>query len=101
MIKENIEPTIESLRKQGYKVRVMHGFVEQDEFYYDIAYHKTTINLRDLNGMEWYGVAKCSKKDQYNRKLGNKIALRRAVKNMNSHYLSESITKASTFHQPV
>jgi hypothetical protein len=101
MIKDNIEPTIESLRKQGYKVKVMHGFVEPDEFYYDIAYHKTTINLRDLNGMEWYGVAKCSKKDQYNRKLGNMIALRRAVKNMNSHYLSESIRDASTFHQPI
>ena len=95
------EQTIESLRKQGYKVKVMHRFVEQDEFYYDIAHHKTTINLRDLNGMEWYGVAKCSKKDHYNRKLGNKIALQRALKAMNSYYLSQTIDNASTFHQPI
>ena len=97
----NEEITIESLRKQGYKVKVMHGFVQQDEFHYEIAHHKTTINLRDLNGKEWYGCAKCSKKDHYNRKLGNKIALQRALKAMNSHYLSETIDNASSFHQPI
>lgn len=74
-------PTIEELRRKGYKVKVIHGFTEKDDNFHHLSDRKTTIYLKDLNDVEWMGVARCSKRDQYNRKLGNKIALGRVLKN--------------------
>jgi hypothetical protein len=79
---ENL-PTIHELRKQGYKVRVTHH-KKLPEFdpYYHLASRATQIDIRDLNGNEFTAIARCSKQDEYNRKLGNKIALGRVLKYM-------------------
>ena len=41
----------------------------------------TRIELTCPEGKDSIGIANCSKKDQWNRKLGNRIALGRALKN--------------------
>ena len=94
------ETTIQQLRRSGYKVRVIHGVLSEDDEYYDIADKITTIEVLDPQGREWKGEARCSLKDHYNRKLGNKIALQRALKKMNQFYLGKTIdnaTNQSTF----
>lgn len=90
-----MEPTIEQLRKSGYKVRVIHDTLNNDDPYYHLADRYTRIEILDPNGKEWVGMARCSVKDNYNRKLGNKIALNRALKNMQSVCISDIINKAS------
>lgn len=90
-----MEPTIEQLRKSGYKVRVIHDTLNNDDPYYDLADRYTRIEILDPEGNEWIGEARCSIKDNYNRKLGNKIALNRALKNMQSVYIGNVIHKAS------
>jgi len=89
------EITIERLRKNGYKVRVIHDVLSENDEYYDIAKHLTSIQILDPKGKEWDGHARCSMKDQYDRKLGNKIALRRALKKMNEFYIDETINLVS------
>ncbi len=79
-MKTTIMPTIEQLRKSGYKVKVIHGFTDEQDPHYNLSHRKTTIQIRDLGGNEFIGESKCSRKDHYNRKLGNKIALGRALK---------------------
>lgn len=80
------EPTIHDLRKLGWKVRVIHKDVtpdnhaEYDPKVIDLATKFTKIELRSPEGIEYSGIAYCSKQDNYNRKLGNKIALGRALK---------------------
>jgi hypothetical protein len=79
-------PTIEQLRKNGWKVFVKHKS----------AFH-TEIFLTDTEGNTSVGVAICHDKDQPNRKLGNKIALGRAIKNYNHGFFCElpiDITKS-------
>jgi hypothetical protein len=71
-------PTIHQLRRAGWKVRVIHGQYENDEALFD---RYTRIELTSPEGKDSFGVANCSKKDQWNRKLGNRIALGRALKN--------------------
>ena len=83
--------TIEQLRKSNYKVRVIHyrtiqhrsKFVAQREIasYEQIMPKggKTRIELRSPDGIETFGEAICSNEDTFNRKLGNKIALGRAM----------------------
>lgn len=76
-------PTIHELRKKGYKVRVIHHKkVSELDPYHHLAKRLTQIDIRDLNGHEFTGIARCSKQDEYNRKMGNKIALGRALKHM-------------------
>jgi hypothetical protein len=75
--------TIHQLRKDGWKVRVIHGIVDQT-FPAEIrklANKFTRIELRSPDGHESVGIAYLSKKDNHNRKLGNKIALARAFHN--------------------
>lgn len=83
-------PTIHQLRRAGWKVRVMHGKLEDhpdlcnDEVgrpVRHLADRVTIIELTSPEGKDSYGVAFCSKEDNYNRKLGNRIALGRALKN--------------------
>ena len=81
-----METTIEQLRKNGYKVRVIHTNVSENDPYHHLSDKLTEIQIRDLNGNEFTGIARCSKTDQYNRKKGNKIALGRALKKMQLHY---------------
>jgi hypothetical protein len=76
------EVTIEKLRKSGYKVRVLQNDIDPNDSYAHLADRITRIEVLDPNGKEWFGEARCSIKDNYNRKLGNKIALQRAIKKM-------------------
>lgn len=83
MTKQNTEEvTIEKLRKSGYKVRVMQNPIDPNDPYSHLAGKITRIEIKDPNGIEWFGESRCSLKDNYNRKLGNKIALQRAIKKM-------------------
>ena len=76
------EPSIHDLRKLGWKVRVIHGEVDNTHplEFFCLANKFTKIELRSPDGIEYVGISYCSKKDNYNRKLGNKIALGRALK---------------------
>jgi hypothetical protein len=79
------DPSIHDLRKLGWKVRVIHGEINNtypQEFLElgHLAHKFTRIELRSPEGIEYVGVSYCSKKDNYNRKIGNKIALGRALK---------------------
>jgi hypothetical protein len=77
--------TIKSLRQNGYKVRVMHSRV----------YEKPNYDLKAKGGLTEIeittpdktqtvkGSAKCSDVDCYSRKIGNNIALGRALKQLN------------------
>ena len=72
-------PTIHQMRRAGWKVRVIHGYMEtplSDRF--------TRIELTSPEGKDAIGTAYCSKGDQWDRKLGNRIALGRAIKNYTS-----------------
>lgn len=106
--KENSEiakqPTIKELRQKGYKVRVTRARIENSvlnkktpqeirenyNFYLQLentiegSYRspkggQTLIQLRTPDGREVSGSSLCSPTDQFNRKLGNEIALKRAL----------------------
>lgn len=84
-----MKPTIEKLRRAGFKVRVLH------------ARHYGTADITRMSGYEKrlsskggdtrieittpdkqttvVGIAKCSLQDSFDRKLGNQIALGRAL----------------------
>jgi len=69
---------VEQLRKSGYKVRVIHarliaagGISERGG--------RTIVQVRTPEGQELEGVAVCSTKDNFNRRMGVKIALGRAL----------------------
>lgn len=79
--------TIEQLRKTGYKVRVIH------KRNYDMAHSFSTgtslrlsskggttrIDVTTPDNVTVTGEARCSVLDSFDRKLGNKIALGRAL----------------------
>ncbi len=93
--------TIEELRRRKYKVRVTHeryfcrqtdlgfetGKARMDEIrankladYVVPVGGNTKIVITDQKGTNFVGEAKCSFKENYNRKRGISIALGRAVK---------------------
>lgn len=78
--------TVQELRNKGYKVRVLHI---RDRFYkprmdssingYESPKGGTThIIIDSPNGDHFEGIARCSKQDNYNKKLGVRIALGRS-----------------------
>jgi hypothetical protein len=74
-------PTIHQLRRAGWKVRVIHGITDETNILSD---RFTRIELTSPDKKDSIGTSYCSKKDQWNRKLGNRIALGRALKNHQS-----------------
>lgn len=83
--------TIEQLRKENYKVRVMHfryvndmnaslpaSAIKNAKLTFNPKGGSTRIELRTPEGQEVFGEALCSKSDTFNRRVGNKIALDRA-----------------------
>lgn len=103
--------TVQQYRDLGFKVRVTHrrsAFLDINGLYtnelatrYEIEQHganenthgkysasvlpcggKTTVELTTPEGITTTGVAKCSDKDPYNRKVGLMIALGRAEKQL-------------------
>lgn len=84
--------TIQQLRQEKYKVRVMHfrylgdfkSILPRREINgkWDIINPfggKTIIEITTPDGKDIRGEAFCSKKDQFNRKIANQIALGRAL----------------------
>jgi hypothetical protein len=74
-------PTIHQLRRAAWKVRVIHRVTDEDNILSD---RFTRIELTSPDQKDSVGTAYCSRKDQWNRKLGNRIALGRALKNYQS-----------------
>ena len=71
--------TVDDLRHLGYKVRVMH-FRERDQYgHYKTKGGKTIVTITDNNGHTSQGTARCSNSDGFNKKLGVKIAIGRAL----------------------
>jgi len=73
-------PTIEFLRKAGWKVRVMHSrpVLKCGNFGRG---GETKIEITSPDGnLNTFGISYCAEEDNYNRKIGNEIALGRAWK---------------------
>ena len=78
--------TIKELRQSGHKVRVLHSrnVVYQQKIDGSVKVFspkggKTSIEITTPEGKNVIGHSKCSEKDSWNRKLGNSIALGRAM----------------------
>ena len=67
--------TVKSLRQFGYKVRVLHNMTVNSRGGATVVEITSPINTVS-------GVALCNHQDQYNRKLGVRIALGRALKQL-------------------
>lgn len=80
--------TVENLRKMGFRVKVRHTRGKYFDNVHQCAEFDpygglTEVEVYDFTTQQAYtGEAKCSKKDHYNRKLGVRIALGRALKKM-------------------
>ena len=109
IISINKTPTIQQLRSSGWKVRVIHGYI-QDVIFNHVLHDKlfphnlqsklelsdrfTFIELTSPQKTDHTGITFCSKKDRYDRKLGNRIALGRAFKKyINSKYVFYKSTR--------
>ena len=78
--------TIKELRQSGNKVRVLHtrNILYQQKIDGSVKVFspkggKTTIEITTPDGKNVIGHSKCSEKETWNRKLGNSIALGRAL----------------------
>lgn len=74
--------TVQELRNKGYKVRVLHhrycdGYYTRRGHGADAKGGATQIIIDSPTGENYQGLAICSEKDNYNKKLGVKIALGR------------------------
>ena len=79
-------PTIAELRRSGHKVRVHRRDLNENEAELAVRCAKdshcpvTEVTVTNPDGKSASGVAYRASGDQFNRKLGNKIALGRALK---------------------
>lgn len=78
--------SIANLRRSGYKVRVLHSRLKTytkkmdgESFEYSAKGGNTTIEITTPEGLNIIGTAQCSMVDNWNRKIGNQIALGRAI----------------------
>ena len=86
--------TVQQLRNMGYKVRVLHnrlyngyhkwqvGARESTKYNYgpidpDAKGGSTQVVIDSPDGQHYQGLAICSKKENYNKKMGVRIALGR------------------------
>lgn len=78
--------TVQDLRNNGYKVRVLHfrnifyknRMGSNPNGYESPKGGYTRVIIDSPNGDHFEGAAKCSNKDNYNKKLGVRIALGRS-----------------------
>ena len=77
--------TIKSLRQSGYKVRVMHSRIyEKPDYILQAKGGLTEIEVTTPDKRQTVkGISKCSEIDCFSRKIGNNIALGRALKQLN------------------
>lgn len=73
------ELTVEELRKNGYKVRVHH---HRKVVTSAVAARggKTVVEVTTPDGVTFVGISRCSRKENFNKKMGVRIALGRALK---------------------
>jgi len=83
--------SVKSLREKGFKVRVGHKRYYGDnlwfksEVFYNYPFEAEPrggvccLSLTSPDGKTAYAEAKCSKKDNYSKKMGVRIALGRAL----------------------
>lgn len=71
--------TVEELRKSGYKVRVHHHRRSSVDGVNSRG-GKTVVEVTTPDGKTLYGYARCSRKENFNKRLGVRIALGRALK---------------------
>ena len=84
--------TVQELRNAGYKVRVLHNRLYNGYYKWQVVNSKTEADgpidpdtkggstqviIDSPNGEHFDGVAICSKKENYNKKLGVRIAIGR------------------------
>jgi hypothetical protein len=86
--------TVQQLRNMGYKVRVLHCRLYNGYHTWQVGGHQyiqknapvdpdskggsTQVIIDSPDGQHFRGLAMCSKKDNYNKKMGVKIALGRS-----------------------
>ena len=72
--------TVHDLRKNGYKVRVLHcrKFCGNSFGAFKPKGGSTVVQITTPEGVDLEGVSRCSDKDLYNKKLGVKVAIGRA-----------------------
>ena len=83
-------PTVKQLRQSGFKVRVCHtrNYDSVVKFNTGLTKNlspkggKTVVEITTPQGLDTTGEAVCSNEDPYNKKLGVKIAIGRALKNL-------------------
>lgn len=69
--------TVQQLRNNGYKVKVLHFRDYSPKGLYEKG-GTTQVIIDSPNGDHFEGIAKCSDKDNYNKKLGVRIAIGRS-----------------------
>ena len=85
-----MQPTIKDLRQKGYKVRVMHkrNYIKRARMFSEHGElsargGSTTIELTTPDKQHTvFGEAMCSHEDNFDHKVGNSIALGRALKQL-------------------
>ena len=83
---KHTQPTIESLRKTGWKVAVIHKTDDTKRQYTHIIV--TSPEQKHAEGFAFVHTG-----DNYDRKIGNKIAIGRALKNLSNNILIKSFPK--------
>lgn len=97
--------TVKELRQNGYKVMVLHHrnyekrkvVNNPNQFTQSIVSNlggKTEVIIDSATGDHYEGIAVCSKVENYNKKLGVKIALGRALFGKNNEGCSGYIEKS-------
>lgn len=71
---------VEELRKGGYKVRVKHFRLTNSDGIKSRG-GKTVVEVTGPGGETFVGMARCSRNENFNKRLGVRIALGRAFKN--------------------
>jgi len=94
-----MEKTIKQLRREGWKVKVNHyRFVKEKEsnimwapykvrelgLTFDPRGGSTIIEIESPDGRTSHGASLCSRNDNFNRRIGVRIALGRALDQMES-----------------
>lgn len=86
--------TVQELRNKGFKVRVLHNRLYNGYHKWQVGGHEyiqrnapvdpdakggsTEIVIDSPSGEHYHGLAICSKKENYNKKMGVRIALGRS-----------------------
>jgi len=73
--------TIEELRKNGYKIRV-HHHRKINNMSINARGGKTVVEVTTPDGTTLVGMSRCSRKENFNKRMGVRIALGRAMSSL-------------------